>query len=103
MIAAAWRWICRVFFAVLEFLNVLEDRRAGLPKRLSLTNIAFWGGMALGLGVVVKSVLMPSSSSLTEFAMAGAVSVIAALLKDRKACRQEGRFNDHTEGFDNEG
>lgn len=74
-------------------MNLLEERPAGLKHRLSLTNTAFWSSMIFGLAVVVKTVLLPDSASIQEFVMVGVVSIIAALLKERRDCRRYG--DDH--------
>lgn len=84
------RWLWTSFFGLLGFLNLLEDRPAGLKHRLSLTNVAFWSSMIFGLAVVAKTVLLPDSASVQEFAMVGVVSIIAALLKERRDCRKHG-------------
>jgi hypothetical protein len=84
----ASRHAYRALIAVLAFCNILEDEAPGRPRRLSLTNVSFVGAMILGAAVVTKSVLTPDSASVTEFAMAAAVSVVAALLKERKSQRR---------------
>lgn len=83
-VIAVWRWLIRAF----DFLNLLEDEASGRPRRISLTNISFIGAMVLGAAVVCKSVLTPDPASVTEFAMTAAVSVVAALLKERKSQRR---------------
>lgn len=83
-VIAVWRWLIRAF----DFLNLLEDEAPGRPRRISLTNISFIGAMILGAAVITKSVLMPEAASVTEFAMTAAVSVVAALLKERKSQRR---------------
>lgn len=83
-IIAVWWWLIRAF----DFLNLLEDEAPGRPRRISLTNISFIGAMVLGAAVITKSVLMPEAASVTEFAMTAAVSMVAALLKERKSQRR---------------
>lgn len=84
--------VYRALIAVLSFCNVLEDEAPGRPRRLSLTNVSFVGAMILGAAVVTKSVLTVEPASVTEFAMTAAVSVVAALLKERKSQRRRDDF-----------
>jgi len=95
---AVWLWLYRAMISVLDFASILEDAAPGLPRRISLTNVSFIGAMALGTAVVAKGVLLPDTASITEFALTGAVTVVAALLKERKSGRRQRDPSPYDEG-----
>lgn len=72
-----WTW--RAIAGVLDFLSLLQERRAGQPNRINLGAVMVWGAMII-CSMMFVSGIFSGSITLTEMGFGSIISVLAGLI-----------------------